>query len=121
MVLQPLRKPACVSQRRVSERSVSSRGANTPAFLSGVSPDLCAPWLSPCLADGGFIPAIPSPIVKLQKQWGMQAEGPAGTSRWAARGGHPVFSETATPRSSSHAVATPSIAAMLPRARPLTA
>ena len=72
MVLKPLRKPACVSQRRVSERSVSSRGANTPAFLSGVSPDLCDPWLSPCLADGGFIPAIPSPIVKLQKQWSTQ-------------------------------------------------
>ena len=59
VVLQPLRKPACVSQRRVSERSVSSRGANTPAFLSGVSPDLRAPWLSPCLADGASF--LPSP------------------------------------------------------------
>jgi hypothetical protein len=37
-------------------------------FLSGVSQDLCDPWLTPCLADGGLIPAIPSPIIKLQTQ-----------------------------------------------------
>ena len=54
-------------------------------FLSGVSPDLCDPWLSPCLADGGFIPAIPSPIVKLQKQWSTQVVEQLRAAKGAGR------------------------------------
>ena len=51
--------------------SAEARG-RVSTFLSGVSPDLCDPWLSPCLADGGLLPTVPSPAAKLQKQWSAQ-------------------------------------------------
>ena len=59
-----------------THKHTSSHGAVASHLLvRGLPVGLCDPWLPPCLADGGFIPAIPSPIVKLQKQWSTQVGG----------------------------------------------